>query len=161
MIHHNIPKILNEYMTLLQILNYKDCTMRKKICWPRGFSTPFQSGNTCISGSTLSKSFTSNTLVIITTLKPKQQNVGNPMNLSIQHKNSFISKPEMNWHYTKKLYLGCEETEHFLAYYSIWRLSNKTVQRNSGQLFGMPIPENIFIETENDMSLRIVALKDN
>lgn len=70
--------------------------MRKNIRRPGGFTAPFQCGNTRASRSAPSKSSTSNTSVTITTPKSEQQNVGDPMDLSMQRGNPFASKPEMN-----------------------------------------------------------------
>lgn len=41
-IHHDIPEKFNEYMTLLQTLDHKNCTMQKYICQPGGFTALFQ-----------------------------------------------------------------------------------------------------------------------
>lgn len=161
MIHHDIPETLNEYVTLLQTLDHKDRAMRKNIRRPGGFTAPFQSGNTRASGSAPSKSSMSNTSVTVTTPKPEQQNVGDPMDLSMQRGNPFASKPEMNRRRAEGLCLGCGGTGHFLAHCPTRRSSNKTVQGNSGQLLLMPAPDDTPMETGNDTSLGIVALRDS
>ncbi len=96
MIHHDISEGLNEYVTILQTLDHKDCAIRKNICRLGVFRTLFQSGNTRSSGPIPNKSSTSTTSVTTGTSKSKQQIAGDPMDLSMQLENPFATKPEMN-----------------------------------------------------------------
>lgn len=41
MIYHDIPEKFNEYMTLLQTLDHKNCATQKYICQPGGFTALF------------------------------------------------------------------------------------------------------------------------
>ena len=160
MIHHDIPETLNEYVSILQTLDRKDRAMRKNIRRPGGFLVPTQSGGTRAFGSAPSKSSTHNTSGIANTPKPEQL-VGNPMDLSMQCGNLFASKPEMNRRRAKRLCLGCGGTGQFLAHCLTRRPSNKTVHGNSSRIFLMPAHDNQSMETVNDTSLGIVALRDN
>ncbi len=161
MIHHDIPEGLNEYVRLLQTLDHKDRAVRKNIRRPGVFTTLFQSRNTRSSGLVPNKFSTSTTSVTTGTSKSKQQNTGNPMDLSMQRENPFAAKPEMNRCRAEGSCLGYGETSHFLPHCLTRRPPNKTVKGNSGQLFLMPLPEDASIEMGNDTSLGIVAFRDN
>ena len=79
----------------------------------------------------------------------------------MQRGNQFAAKPEMNRRRAEGLCLGCGGTGYFLAHCPTRRPPNKTVQGNSAQLLLMLSSEDAPMELGNDMSLGIVALRDN
>ena len=106
---------MNEYITLLQTLDYKNHSIQKIFIDGESLLHYYNPENTNIYKSIPHKFFMSNIFVIATTRKPEQQNMDHRMYLSIERRNVFASKPWMRWRIIEWSDLRCRRIGNLLT----------------------------------------------